>query len=124
MNNQVLLDKLDRTTDIISRSLIQLVNLSSINCVSDNGSPETNELIDSTVTIATTGVTMVNTYTMQIIKGVQDLLVITRSIREKWVLSQFPDEEEGKERELDYAQCDKLLDECMHTIIGDNIAFI
>lgn len=64
---------------------------------------------------------MANTYTMQLIKGVQDLLVITRTIREKWVLDQMPESQDAEsvddEKTLD--EYKNLIDQSMQTILQE-----
>lgn len=90
MNNQQLLDKLDRTAEMLSNTLIQLTRSSDLDEETTSGSESSNSA--GLATVSTSGIQMTNTYTMQLIKGVQDLLVLTRTIREKWVLNQMPDQ--------------------------------
>lgn len=111
MSNQALLEKLDRTTETLSYTLAQIVKLSSISHDDDT--------VDSTSTLSTMGVTMVNAHTMQLVRGIQDLLVITRSIREKWVLGQVPEDTADDKKELDYQKCESLLDKCIEEIVGN-----
>lgn len=121
MSNQALLDKLDRTTEVLSQALSHLVKLSSI----DQSKLESSELgkgegsEHSIATIATTGVMIVHLNTFQLIKGVQDLLVITRSIREKWVLEHISDEDTNRERRIDYEKCEDLLNKALETIFNN-----
>ncbi|AMD20678.1 HDL066Cp [Eremothecium sinecaudum] len=120
MSNQSLLDKLDRTTEVLSQTLSQLVKLSSIDHSrlegADSNEHEDNE--DSVATIATTGVMLVHSHTLQLIKGVQDLLVITRSIREKWVLGQVTNEEQDRRQTLDYEKCEQMLSTAIDKIFN------
>ncbi|QEU60971.1 Srb6 [Kluyveromyces lactis] len=119
MSNQVLLDKLDRTTETLSNTLIHLAKLSDI----EFGGKDTEQPRSSSglATVSSSGVQMSNNYTMQLIKGIQDLLVITRSIREKWVLSQLPENEELSmfESEETLEKCRKLVQESMETLLND-----
>lgn len=113
MSNQGLYEKLDQTCDVLSTKLIELVKLSSIDGPEGDGS----DAALSEVSIATTGVMLVNSQTMQLIKRVQDLFILTRSIREKWLLNQIP--EPSTQQGVDPAELEQLLDQCMQQIAGD-----
>ncbi|AET39456.1 Srb6p Ecym_4402 [Eremothecium cymbalariae DBVPG len=121
MSNQALLDKLDRTTETLAQTLSQLVRLSSID---DPGSADSSEgnateiSSSSTASLATTSILMVHSQTMQLIKGIQDLLIITRSIRETWVLGQVPDKDKQRETKMDYEKCEAMLDRALNEIFG------
>ncbi|KAG0670099.1 mediator complex subunit [Kluyveromyces marxianus] len=119
MSNQVLLDKLDRTTETLSHTLVQIVKLSDLEFGGkDTEQPRSNSGL---VTVSSAGVQMTNNYTMQLIKGIQDLLVITRTIREKWVLSQLPENEESSmfESEETLENCKNLIQQAMDTLRED-----
>ncbi|CCE94132.1 Srb6p TDEL_0H02730 [Torulaspora delbrueckii] len=113
MSNQGLYGKLDQTCDVLSTKLIELVKLSSIDGPEGDGS----DAALSEASIATTGVMLVNSQTMQLIKRVQDLFILTRSIREKWLLNQIP--ERSTQQGVGPAELEQLLDQCMQQIAGD-----
>lgn len=115
MSNQALYEKLDQTCEVLSTKLIEIVKLSSIDGV-DGEDPEANL---SETSVATTGVMLVNSQTMQLIKRVQDLLVLTRSIREKWLLNQIPEHTGGGAESLDAEELSNLLEKCIQEITGD-----
>ncbi|AAS54738.1 AGR248Cp [Eremothecium gossypii ATCC 10895] len=117
MSNQVLLDKLDRTTESLSQALAQLVKLSSIDRASADSDGDNDGTTDSITSVATNGVMMVHAHTTQLIRGVQDLLVITRAIRETWVLGQIP-KKNGDEDAIDYEKCERLLEKAMDDFFG------
>lgn len=112
MSNQALSEKLDQTTEILSTKLGELVKLASLD--DDENDP-------SLSAVSTNGLLMVNSQTMQLVKGVQDLLVLTRSIREKWLLNQIP--EQGATSAPEFVQepeeLEQLLDRCMQEVIGE-----
>ncbi|CCF59317.1 hypothetical protein KAFR_0G02850 [Kazachstania africana CBS 2517] len=124
MSDQVLLEKLDQTTETLSVKLAELIRLSGL----DNGVEETdgneNNIDNQTdLSIATTGVTIMNTQNTQLIKGVQDLLTLTRSIREKWLLNQIPEQDEGPKDSLkntNHEGLESLLDKSMKEIVGED----
>lgn len=116
MSNQALFEKLDQTTELLSTKLIELIRLSSIEDPDDDSA----ENPISEISVATTGVTMVNNQSMQLIKGVQDLLVLTRNIREKWLLNQIPEQQEAEATEIDPSELEDLLERCIQEVIGDS----
>lgn len=116
MSNQALFEKLDQTTELLSTKLIELIRLSSIEDPDD----DSGENPISEISVATTGVTMVNNQSMQLIKGVQDLLVLTRNIREKWLLNQIPEQQEAEATEIDPSELEDLLERCIQEVIGDS----
>lgn len=110
MSNQALFEKLDQTTEILSVKLGELVKLASLD---DN---ET-----SMGSVSTNGLLMVNSQTMQLVKGIQDLLVLTRNIREKWLLNQIPEQGiTNPQISQDPQQLEDLLEKGMQEILGDN----
>lgn len=115
MSNQALYEKLDQTCEVLSTKLIELVKLSSI----DGPDGEGSEAGLSETSVATTGVMVINSQTMQLIKRVQDLLVLTRSIREKWLLNQIPEHVDRDAGSTEPAELADLLDRCMQEITGD-----
>lgn len=115
MSNQALYEKLDQTCEVLSTKLIELVKLSSIDGPEGDGS----EASLSETSVATTGVMLVNSQTMQLIKRVQDLLVLTRSIREKWLLNQIPEYVDRDAGHTEPEQIANLLEQCMQEITGD-----
>lgn len=115
MSNQALFEKLDQTSELLSAKLIELIKLSAIE--QQNNDPA--DTPASELAIATNGVTLVNNQTMQLIKGVKDLLVLTRSIREKWLLNQIPEDQMNQESEVDTEHLRELLDKCMSEIVGE-----
>lgn len=128
MSNQALFEKLDQTSELLSVKLAQLIRLSSLENMDDNdddNSPgidtgsSNNTTSETDISAATSGVMMVNSQTMQLIKGVQDLLLLTRSIREKWILNQIPKKLSIEDNVINYDELDKLLDNCVEEIIGE-----
>lgn len=129
MSNQALFEKLSQTSELLSVKLAQLIRLSSIENVDENdddtNSPNGNNTDDKSVTeetdisVATSGVMLLNSQTMQLIKGVQDLLLLTRNIREKWILNQIPEKPESSTKTIDYDELDGLLQKCVDEIIGE-----
>ncbi|CCH63159.1 hypothetical protein TBLA_0J01640 [Henningerozyma blattae CBS 6284] len=135
MSNQVLKERLNQTIELISTRLEELIKLAAIgtlnleeeeensygsNNSSNAGTNSNSNLLvenNSEINIATTSLSMVNTQTMQLIKGIEDLLVLSRNIKEKWLLTQIPKDEE--ENELDYEMVEQLLDGCMNELIGE-----
>lgn len=115
MSNQALYEKLDQTSEILSTKLIELVKLSSIEGPEGEGS----EAALSEASTATTGVVLVHSQTMQLIKRVQDLFILTRSIREKWLLNQIPERSPEEIEGVDPLELEQLLDQCMQQIAGD-----
>ena len=138
MSNQVLLEKLDQTAELLSVKLSQLIKLSALQSSDENDDDTSNrdtstyglgnnsnrtipemEFNESDISIATSGITMVHNQTMQLIKGIQDLLVLTRSIRERWLLNQIPDQGVStRNTEIDHEELKQLLDQCIQEIIG------
>lgn len=114
MSNQALFEKLDQTTELLSTKLIELIRLSSIEDPDDDSA----ENAISEISVATTGVTMVNNQSMQLIKGVQDLLVLTRNIREKWLLNQIPEQQAADATEIEPSELEDLLEKCIQEVIG------
>lgn len=129
MSNQALFEKLSQTSELLSVKLAQLIRLSSIENVDENdddtNSPNGNNTDNKSVTeetdisVATSGVMLLNSQTMQLIKGVQDLLLLTRNIREKWILNQIPEKPESSTKTIDYDELDGLLQKCVDEIIGE-----
>ncbi|CCD25172.1 Srb6p NDAI_0E03550 [Naumovozyma dairenensis CBS 421] len=129
MNNQALFEKLDQTVELLSLKLAELIRLSSIdnpesaNDNIDSGSMNSGmlEAQDSNIAIATTSMTMVYGQTMQLIRGVQDLLVMTRGMREMWLLNQIPDQDKQNDnaRSINHEELASLLNTCMQEIIGE-----
>lgn len=131
MSNQALYEKLDQTTEQLSVRLAQLIRLSALENVDENddddGSSPSNEnntggslTSETDISVATSGVMLVNSQTTQLIKGIQDLLLLTRSIREKWILNQIPEKLNTEAAGIDYEELGSLLDTCMDEIIGEN----
>lgn len=121
MSNIGLLEQLDRTTENLSQSLINIVRHSSTARDRDHDDEDhRHELPESTAKNSTAGLMMVNAQTAQLIKGIQDLLVMTRNIREKWLLTQIPDETVDSQRELDYEKCSQLLEKWSQEVIGSD----
>ncbi|KAM3162552.1 Mediator of RNA polymerase II transcription subunit 22 [Lachancea thermotolerans] len=119
MSNRGLLEQLERTTETLSHSLSNLIKYSSVAKERDDeDSGEQHELPESTAKNSTSGLMMVNAQTAQLIKGIQDLLVMTRSIREKWLLTQIPDEGVDSQSELDYEKCSQLLKQWTQEVVG------
>lgn len=110
MSNQALFEKLDQTTEILSTKLGELVKLASLD------DSET-----SLGSVSTNGLLMVNSQTMQLVKGVEDLLVLTRSIREKWLLNQIPEQGiTNAQISQDPEKLENLLENCMQEILGED----
>ncbi|CAI4055974.1 hypothetical protein SKDZ_02G3590 [Saccharomyces kudriavzevii ZP591] len=118
MSNQALHEKLEQTRAILSVKLAELINMTAIadrnNDDEDSFTQENSELA-----IATTSVMMVNNQTMQLIKNVQDLLSLTRSIKEKWLLNQIPVMGHSEEPRFDEERIGQLLDNCIETFIAE-----
>ncbi|SMN19976.1 similar to Saccharomyces cerevisiae YBR253W SRB6 Subunit of the RNA polymerase II mediator complex [Maudiozyma saulgeensis] len=129
MSNQALFEKLSQTSELLSVKLAQLIRLSSLENIDDNdddtNSPNEGSTLGNTLTsetdisVATSGVMLVNSQTMQLVKGVQDLLLLTRNIREKWILNQIPEKTETEVPAINYEELDGLLEKCMEEIIGE-----
>ncbi|KAG0657555.1 mediator complex subunit [Maudiozyma exigua] len=129
MSNQALFEKLSQTSELLSVKLAQLIRLSSIENIVENdddtNSPSGNNTDDKSLTeetdisVATSGVMLLNSQTMQLIKGVQDLLLLTRNIREKWILNQIPEKSKSSTNTIDYDELDSLLQKCVDEIIGE-----
>ncbi|CAB4254058.1 similar to Saccharomyces cerevisiae YBR253W SRB6 Subunit of the RNA polymerase II mediator complex [Maudiozyma barnettii] len=129
MSNQALFEKLSQTSELLSVKLAQLIRLSSLENVDENdddsNSPNEGSELGNTLTaetdisVATSGVMLVNSQTMQLVKGVQDLLLLTRNIREKWILNQIPEKSETEVPVINYNELDSLLEKCMGEIIGE-----
>lgn len=110
MSNQALFEKLDQTTEILSTKLGELVKLASLD-----------DAETSMGSVSTNGLLMVNSQTMQLVKGIQDLLVLTRNIREKWLLNQIPEQGTADpEISQDPGQLESLLEKCMQEVLGDH----
>lgn len=125
MSTQALYEKLDHISEILSVKLAELVRLAALENSEDDDADqdmysESNEKMKPDISTATTGVMMINNQTTQLIKGVQDLLVLTRSIREKWLLNQIPEQRESDGNSIDHEQLGSLLDKCMNEIIGES----
>ncbi|SCU81119.1 LAMI_0B04874g1_1 [Lachancea mirantina] len=116
MSTRSLLEQLDRTTELLAQSLAQIVKFSSLSKDSDK-IEESGQVAESVATMATDGIVLVNTHTSQLIKGIQDLLVMTRTIREKWLLSQVPDKKSSQDRQIDVEKCSKLLEEWVSVVV-------
>ena len=129
MSNHALFEKLSQTSELLSVKLAQLIRLSSIENLDENdddidspngnntdGKPLTEE---TDISMATSGVMLLNSQTMQLIKGVQDLLLLTRNIREKWILNQIPEKPEISSKSINYEELDSLLQKCVDEIIGE-----
>ncbi|CCE62306.1 hypothetical protein TPHA_0C01500 [Tetrapisispora phaffii CBS 4417] len=118
MSNQVLYERLGQSTELISTKLIELIKYSSVDETLEENEDKFQE--NSKITSATTSILMVNNQTTQLIKGIQDLLVLSRTIREKWLLNQIPEEtteQEGIDKqELDNLK--ELLKKTMNEIVG------
>lgn len=111
MSNQVLLDKLSQTHQLLSVKLAELVRSSGL---------EEDEGTENELRTAAAGTIMVHSQTQQLVKGVQDLLVLTRSIREKWLLTQLPagrDAASPQDNAVDGLAA--LLETCMDEMIAD-----
>lgn len=149
---QALSERLDQSLEILSVKLAELIKLTAIqeidvdiqnynnkkinnNNISNNSSTNSDNIISSDLTVATDGVSMVNNHTRQLIKSVQDLLVLTRTIRETWLLNQIPNnsrdsvdhnnttnitsnEQLIKQQEIDYKHVESLIDKAINTIIN------
>ena len=77
---------------------------------------------------------MINNHTRQLIKSVQDLLILTRTIRETWLLNQIPNNSRNsvddnnttitsneqliKQQEIDYEYVENLIDKAIQTIVN------
>ncbi|GAV54158.1 hypothetical protein ZYGR_0AK06600 [Zygosaccharomyces rouxii] len=110
MSNQALFEKLDQTTEILSTKLGELVKLASLD-----------DAETSMGSVSTNGLLMVNSQTMQLVKGIQDLLVLTRNIREKWLLNQIPEQgTTNPQVSQDPEQLENLLEKSMQEILGDH----
>lgn len=117
MSSQTLRERLNQTIDLISTRLEELIRLAAIGSVNPEDEEDSNPDDNSDVNIATTSLMMVNTQTMQLIKGIEDLLVLSRSIKEKWLLTQIPQSQE--ERELKYSDVEELLAQCMEQLVSE-----
>ena len=149
MSYQALFERLDQSLEILSLKLAELIKLASIqevdtdiqnynttkNSNNTSFSSNPNVTISSDLAVATDGVSMVNNHTHQLIKSVQDLLILTRTIREAWLLNQIPnnsratvDKTNGngstsneqiiKQQEIDYEYVGNLIDIAINTIIN------
>ncbi|KAL3235131.1 Mediator of RNA polymerase II transcription subunit 22 [Nakaseomyces bracarensis] len=107
MSNQALLEKLNQTSELLSVKLAELVKLASMVKDDDN--------VEYEQAMVTNGLMMVNNQTLQLIRGVQDLILLTRSIREKWLLTQIP--EQQQDQEVDHEELTRLLESCVNEII-------
>ncbi|GMM57699.1 hypothetical protein DAKH74_043150 [Maudiozyma humilis] len=131
MSNQALYEKLDQTTEQLSVRLAQLIKLSALENADDNDDDDGNSpnnannnggalTSETDISVATSGVMLVNSQTTQLIKGIQDLLLLTRSIREKWILNQIPEKLNAESTNIDNEELEALLDSCMAEIIGES----
>ncbi|GMM56258.1 Srb6 protein [Maudiozyma humilis] len=131
MSNQALYEKLDQTTEQLSVRLAQLIKLSALENADDNDDDDGNSpnnannnggalTSETDISVATSGVMLVNSQTTQLIKGIQDLLLLTRSIREKWILNQIPEKLNAESTSIDNEELEALLDSCMAEIIGES----
>lgn len=118
MSNQALYEKLEQTRTILSVKLAELINMTTIADRNDDDEDSFTQE-NSELAVATTSVMMVNNQTMQLIKNVQDLLILTRSIKEKWLLNQIPVTEHSKVTRFDEKQIDELLDNCIETFVAE-----
>lgn len=126
MSHQVLLEKLDQSLELLSLKLAELIKLSAIENVEtqDDDEQEQGDNTDnmqSDLTVATSGLSMVYSHTQQMIKATQDLLSLTRSIREIWILNQIPSkslESNTASQEIDYEKVGQLLDRAMEMIVN------
>ena len=151
MSYQALSERLDQSLEILSVKLAELIKLTSIQEVDtdfqnynntknnstnlSNGSDTTSDdTIPSDLTVATDGVSMINNHTRQLIKSVQDLLILTRTIRETWLLNQIPNNSRNsvddnnttitsseqliKQQEIDYEYVENLIDKAIQTIVN------
>ncbi|CEP60599.1 Srb6p LALA0_S01e14664g [Lachancea lanzarotensis] len=118
MSDKGLLEQLNRTTETLSHSLTNLIRYASISTEKDDEEHGAQELPESTSKTSTGGLMMVSGQTAQLIRGIQDLMVMTRNIREKWVLTQIPDEKADSQQELEMAKCADLLEEWSKAVLG------
>lgn len=133
MSHQSLFERLDQSLELLSVKLAELIKLTAVEDTeeqdSDENSSNANTIesqLSSDLTVATASVSMVSNHTQQLIKGVQDLLSLTRTIRETWLLNQIPNnsrdesQEEAVAREINYDHLQQLLDTAIDAIIGVN----
>ncbi|CAL9734039.1 mediator of RNA polymerase II transcription subunit 22 [Monosporozyma servazzii] len=133
MSHQALLERLDQSLELLSVKLAELIKLTAVEDTEEQDLDENNSnanniesQLSSDLTVATAGVSMVSSHTQQLIKGVQDLLSLTRTIRETWLLNQIPNnsrdesQEEAVAREIDYDHLKQLLDTAIEAIVGVN----
>ncbi|CAI4037483.1 hypothetical protein SMKI_02G3600 [Saccharomyces mikatae IFO 1815] len=118
MSNQALYEKLEQTRTILSVKLAELINMTTIADRNDDDEDSFAQE-NSELAIATTSVMMVNNQTMQLIKNVQDLLSLTRSIKEKWLLNQIPVMEHSESARFDEKQVENLLDKCIEEFVAE-----
>ncbi|SCU97668.1 LADA_0H07558g1_1 [Lachancea dasiensis] len=118
MSDRGLLEQLNRITDTLSRSLANLVKNSSISKEGDEDEHGNYNTPESAARTSTSGLMLVNAQTAQLIRGIQDLMVMTRTIREKWLLTQIPDENDESQLELDYKKCSQLLEQWEKEVLG------
>ncbi len=107
-----MLETLNQTTELLSVKLAELAKLASM---------ETNEdTEDCQLSVVTNGLMMVNNQTLQLVRGVQDLILLTRNIREKWLLTQIPEQLTPKEQDsINHEELTELLESCVSEIISD-----
>ncbi|CAL9729010.1 mediator of RNA polymerase II transcription subunit 22 [Monosporozyma unispora] len=134
MSHQALFERLDQSLELLSVKLAELIKLAAVEDserqdLDDNNNSDESKIesqLSSDLMVATAGVSMVSSHTPQLIKGVQDLLSLTRTIRETWLLNQIPNnsrdesQEEAVAREIDYDHLQQLLDTAIDTIVGIN----
>ncbi|CAI1932722.1 hypothetical protein SEUBUCD646_0D04580 [Saccharomyces eubayanus] len=118
MSNQALYEKLEQTRTILSVKLAELINMTTI-ADRDDDDDDSFAQENSELAIATGSVMMVNNQTMQLIKNVQDLLSLTRSIKEKWLLNQIPVMGHSEKARFDENQIEQLLDNCIKSFIAE-----
>ncbi|SCV04348.1 LAME_0H17722g1_1 [Lachancea meyersii CBS 8951] len=120
MSDKGLLEQLNRTTETLSHSLTNLIRYSSISRERDDDEHETYDVPESIAKTSTAGLMMVNAQTAQLVRGIQDLMVMTRGIREKWLLTQIPDEKTDSQQDLDLEKCARLLEQWEKEVLGKN----
>lgn len=118
------MEKLNQTVEILSVRLAELIRLSSIENPSSMDDDDDNiDIQDSNLAIATSSTMMVNSHTMQLIRGVQDLLALTRNMREKWLLNQIPEQNQRQEdtnSKVDHEELATILEKTMQEIVNEH----
>ncbi|CCK72729.1 Srb6p KNAG_0L01080 [Huiozyma naganishii CBS 8797] len=126
MNNEAFLEKLDATVEVLSVRLAELVRSAGTERGSSSADDAggINDAEDSAeggapmLSNATQGSMMVHSQSAQLVKGVQDLLVLTRGLRERWLLNQLPERVQGDSDKIDTQLLESLLDKCIQSIAG------